>query len=61
MLKVLENCFPEKMKSLVWQEKLKRMIPSHGQSLTNDAALHDRIQSWTREVLQIQGAVEMAA
>jgi malate dehydrogenase (quinone) len=60
MLKVLENCFPEKMKSLVWQDKLQRMIPSHGKSLAGDAALHARIQSWTREVLQIQGAVEMA-
>jgi malate dehydrogenase (quinone) len=60
MLKVLENCFPEKMKSLPWQDKLQRMIPSHGKSLAEDPALHDRIRSWTRDVLQLEHVAGMA-
>jgi malate dehydrogenase (quinone) len=54
MLKVLENCFPDRMKSLVWQQKIKEMIPSHGESLAKDPALHDRVRSWTRDVLRLE-------
>jgi malate dehydrogenase (quinone) len=61
MLKVIENCFPEKMKSLLWQEKVKQMIPSHGESLQKNAALHDRVRSWTRDVLQLDHELGMPA
>jgi malate dehydrogenase (quinone) len=54
MLKVIQNCFPAEMSSPAWREKLQQMIPSHGQSLANDSALHDRIRSWTREVLELE-------
>lgn len=30
MLEVLESCFPEKMQSVEWQQKLKNMIPLYG-------------------------------
>jgi malate dehydrogenase (quinone) len=42
------------MKSLVWQQKIKEMIPSHGESLAKDPALHDRVRSWTRDVLRLE-------
>jgi len=53
MLKVIERCFPVQMETEAWQSKLKQMIPSHGESLAQDADLHHRIRSWTREVLDL--------
>jgi malate dehydrogenase (quinone) len=57
MLHVIQNCFPDRMKSLPWQTKLKEMIPSHGESLAHDAALYRRIRSWTREVLSLDSVL----
>ena len=54
MLELLQDCFGEKLKSLPWQAKLKEMIPSHGESLVTNEPLHDRINSWTRDVLQLR-------
>ncbi len=51
MLKVIQNCFPDKLASVAWQDRLKQMIPSHGESLAKDAELHERIRSHVREVL----------
>jgi malate dehydrogenase (quinone) len=59
MLELIGDCFGEKLKSTAWQAKLKEMIPSHGESLVTDAALHERIQSWTNEVLGL-GDAEVA-
>ncbi len=53
MLELIEDCFPDRMKTLPWQAKLKEMIPSHGESLVKDAQLHDRINAWTRDVLDL--------
>jgi malate dehydrogenase (quinone) len=57
MLKVVEKCFPDRIKTLPWQTKLKQMIPSHGESLAQDAALYTRIRTWTREVLNLDGVL----
>jgi malate dehydrogenase (quinone) len=51
MLKIIQQCFPDKIASVAWQTKLKQMIPSHGESLAKDADLHERIRSWVRQVL----------
>jgi malate dehydrogenase (quinone) len=51
MLQVLEHCFPEKLKSDDWEEQLKKMIPSYGRSLANDAALCREIREWSAGVL----------
>jgi len=51
MLELIGDCFPAKMKDIVWQTKLKEMIPSFGESLAKNSALHDRVKLWTREVL----------
>jgi len=53
MLELLHDCFFDQMRTLPWQTKLKEMIPSHGESLIGDAKLHDRINSWTRNVLNL--------
>jgi len=57
MLALLDDCFPEKIGSEEWKEKLQQMIPSYGQSLAEDAELHARITEWTHEVLNLRKAV----
>ncbi len=57
MLELIADCFGDRLKSLPWQAKLKEMIPSHGESLIGDNALHDRINSWTRDVLALREEV----
>ena len=51
MLELIGNCFKDRINTAPWQTKLKEMIPSHGESLITDGLLHDRIKSWTGEVL----------
>jgi len=53
MLQLIHDCFPEQMKSLQWQTRLKEMIPSHGESLIKDATLTSRTTAWSTEVLGI--------
>jgi malate dehydrogenase (quinone) len=50
MLNVLERCFADQMKN-GWVRKLKELIPSYGQSITDDPALCERIRAETAEVL----------
>ena len=57
MLELIGDCFPEQLKTRAWQAKIKEMIPSHGESLIHDAQLHDRINSWTRHVLDLSEEV----
>ncbi len=54
MLELIADCFPDQLKSLPWQTKLKEMIPSHGESLIQDTALDRRINSWTRDLLGLR-------
>jgi len=53
MLKLVADCFPEQMKTLPWQTRLKEMIPSYGESLIKDAELTARTSAWSTEVLGI--------
>ncbi len=39
MLDVLQRCFAHRVASADWQEKLKALIPSYGESLVEDAGL----------------------
>jgi malate dehydrogenase (quinone) len=39
MLDVLQRCFATRVDSAIWQEKLKTLIPSYGESLVEDAQL----------------------
>ncbi|WP_026464163.1 malate:quinone oxidoreductase [Adhaeribacter aquaticus] len=54
MLDLIKRCFPDKVKSDEWQNKLKKMIPSYGESLSKDPELLQKVRSWTGEVLGIQ-------
>ncbi|NEM98497.1 malate:quinone oxidoreductase [Pontibacter burrus] len=51
MLKLIQRCFPAQVASEEWQQKLKKMIPSYGQSLSKDAELLQRVRGWTSETL----------
>jgi malate dehydrogenase (quinone) len=53
MIRVLERCFTEELKN-GWMLKLKEMIPSYGQSITDDAELCRKVRADTATVLNIQ-------
>ncbi len=54
MLELLHKCFPNQIKSTAWQEKLKEMIPSFGNSLIEDGDLLRKIRANTTEVLKLE-------
>lgn len=47
MLDVLQRCFATHVASAAWQEKLKALIPSYGESLVEDAELLRRVRERT--------------
>jgi malate dehydrogenase (quinone) len=54
MLNILKRCFPAQIELETWQEKLKSMIPSYGESLGKDANRAGELRSWTSKVLGLQ-------
>ncbi|WP_372966396.1 malate dehydrogenase (quinone) [Marinobacter sp.] len=53
MLNVLERCFPEKMQSKQWQERMRDLVPSYGQSLVEDEELLNSVRARTLATLQL--------
>jgi malate dehydrogenase (quinone) len=53
MLHVIEHGFADKLKTTSWLSKLKEMIPSYGQSLSENPALCRQIRAETAAVLHI--------
>ncbi len=53
MLDVIERCFATQMKNLDWQNKLKTMLPSYGQSLVEDAQLLKQVRGRTLKILNL--------
>ncbi len=53
MLGVVERMFPEQIKSDTWQETIRTMIPSFGQSLIDDGELCLQTRARTSAVLQL--------
>jgi malate dehydrogenase (quinone) len=53
MIQLIERCFKEQAKSTAWQERLKQMIPSYGQSLAKDAELSDQTRERTSKILEL--------
>ncbi|GAB4093682.1 malate:quinone oxidoreductase [Flaviaesturariibacter terrae] len=53
MLDLLRRCFPQKLASEAWQQKLRTLIPSYGRPLGNDAALCAEVRAYTGRVLGI--------
>ncbi|PAV24727.1 malate dehydrogenase (quinone) [Tamilnaduibacter salinus] len=58
MIDVLERCFPERMQSPEWQEGIRQMVPSYGESLVNNAELLNRIRPWTLSTLGLDRGPE---
>lgn len=54
MLEVLQRCFPDRLASKNWQDKLKALIPSYGESLVEDAALLHRVRQKTLDTLGLR-------
>ena len=53
MIHVIERCFADKLKHEGWYDKLKKMIPSYGQSLIENTALCERVRAETAAALNI--------
>jgi malate dehydrogenase (quinone) len=53
MVQVIEGCFTDKLQCNGWYEKLKRMIPSYGQSLIENADLCRKVRADTAAILNI--------
>ncbi len=51
MLDILKRCFPLRMESRQWQERLHAMIPAYGKSIAADAALCHDIRKYSAQVL----------
>jgi len=60
MLHVIEQTFAEKLANGGWSDKLKEIIPSYGQSLSENAALCRRVRADTAAVLHINNIQEIA-
>jgi malate dehydrogenase (quinone) len=54
MLSLLQRCFPERFNTDKAQAKIKQMIPSFGESLSQDEALLQEVRNMTSEVLGIK-------
>ncbi len=51
MLEVLEKCFAKEMKTSAWQNKIKEMIPTYGESLFDKPELAKKTRARTHRVL----------
>jgi malate dehydrogenase (quinone) len=56
MVRVLETCFADQLKAEGWRSGLKKIIPSWGQSLIDDADLCERVRADTASVLHLHAA-----
>ena len=53
MLEVIERCFTNQLDHGGWIDKLRKMIPSYGESLITNTALCERVRSDTASALNI--------
>lgn len=53
MLNTLQQCFPERWTSSPWQETLKTLIPSFGESLQTNKQLVKSIRDYTSSILKL--------
>jgi malate dehydrogenase (quinone) len=61
MIKLLQKCFPDRVKTEKWEAKFREMIPSYGQSLANDAELANKTRKQSSEILKLDQLVEETA
>lgn len=53
MLQLLERCFKDEFASTRWQRQIKKMVPSYGVSLNDNAKLNERELQLTGQILQL--------
>lgn len=53
MINVIERCFAERIKSPEWQERMRVLVPSYGQSLVDDEALLTKVRQRTLSTLKL--------
>ena len=51
MLNLLQTCFKNELATDDWQKKLRKMIPSYGQSLADNEQLCTDMRAWTNKTL----------
>ncbi|WP_269622455.1 malate:quinone oxidoreductase [Prochlorococcus marinus] len=51
MLEILKRCWSEKLSSNIWQERLKKLLPSYGKDLKKDRELFDNLRSRSNTLL----------
>ena len=56
MLEVLQRCFPQRLASVEWQQRLRALIPSYGQDLNGDAVLLARMRERSDGVLGLRAS-----
>lgn len=56
MVSLMDRCFKDEMKTEAWQTKLKQMIPSYPNTLSNDPQLSKNIRAQTTHALNLQVA-----
>lgn len=53
MIDVIERCFADRIKTAEWQDRMKEMVPSYGQSLVDDEPLLRQVRDRTLTTLQL--------
>ena len=53
MLDLIARCFPEDSASATWQHALRQMMPSYGQSLTQDVTLLASVRARSAKILKL--------
>ena len=53
MIGIIERCFADRIKTPEWQTKMKEMVPSYGQSLTENTDLLLEVRKRTLETLKL--------
>ncbi len=53
MIDVIERCFKAHIKSDAWQNKMKDLVPSYGESLIENSVLLKRVREKTRHTLKL--------
>jgi malate dehydrogenase (quinone) len=53
MIDVLERCFSAQLKSENWQQKLKQLVPSYGESFIESASLLKATRARTLKTLKL--------
>ncbi len=53
MMTLMKKCFPEKFASEQWQAKIKQMVPSFGQKLSDNPALVKDVRERTEKILEL--------